>query len=135
MGGKRRSRVFYCSVAERLKSPRLGVLWTGGDCVECSSFTGKVLLSSKDRYAEQIDICDQQHDGLRKQLLEDWRKTATWIRNRFILSDDVVTSNGDHFNSLLGTWRKFNGKRTAASWFDIFILKQNDWRLNLWQPM
>ena len=56
------------------------------------------------RYAEQIDICDQQHDGLRKQLLKDGRKTATWIRNRFILSDDVVTSNGDHFNSLLGTW-------------------------------
>ena len=55
------------------------------------------------RYAE-IDICDQQHDGLRKQLLKDGRKTATWIRNRFILSDDVVTSNGDHFNSLLGTW-------------------------------
>ena len=57
------------------------------------------------RYAEQIDICDQQHDGLRKQLLENGRKTAAWIRDRFLLSDDVVTSsNGDHFKSLLGTW-------------------------------
>merc|ERR1719189_1162057 len=38
----------------------------------------------------EIDICDEKFDDLREQILVNARIASTWIKEKFIQSDDVI---------------------------------------------
>ncbi len=62
--------------------------------------------SNKVIHPEYMDICDAKFDRLRKTLLKNGKIASNWIRNYFILAEDVVVSDADYFRSVLMTWKK-----------------------------
>lgn len=55
-------------------------------------------------YPESIDICDDKWIQVRSKLIEEGAKTAKWIREQFMHSDDVVVANKEHFLQSLESW-------------------------------
>ena len=53
---------------------------------------------------ETISICDDQWSSVRAKLVAQGAKTAAWIRDNFIKSDDVVIANEEHFLQSLESW-------------------------------
>lgn len=53
---------------------------------------------------ESINICDARFNELRKILTRQGKNTMRWIRDQFLLSEDVFVSDEEHFVSLLETW-------------------------------
>ena len=61
-------------------------------------------LVGDDGFKETIDICEKKYRDLRLQMLDQGRKSAAWIREKFVLSKDVIVANKDHFLSTLDSW-------------------------------
>ena len=57
-------------------------------------------------HKESINICDENYKYLRERMLEQGAKTATWIRDHFIESPDVIVANKVHFVETLLLWSK-----------------------------
>jgi hypothetical protein len=55
-------------------------------------------------HSETIDICDAQYADIRYQLVEQGKKTADWIRSKFMHSKDVYVANPEHFSTALESW-------------------------------
>lgn len=55
-------------------------------------------------YAETMNICDRQFDDLRMELVVQGKKTANWITDKFMQSNDVKVSNKKHFIQTLKSW-------------------------------
>ena len=58
----------------------------------------------KAAHAESISICDNKWATVRAQLIEQGAKTAEWIRDHFIHSEDVQVANQEHFLETLQSW-------------------------------
>mmetsp|Transcript_25480 Transcript_25480/g.40001 ORF Transcript_25480/g.40001 Transcript_25480/m.40001 type:complete len:146 (+) Transcript_25480:877-1314(+) len=52
----------------------------------------------------KIDICQPNHDVIRKVLMEKAKLASTWIRDYFLQSDEVFVSSRDHFELILESW-------------------------------
>jgi len=50
------------------------------------------------------DICDEEYDPVRRELVEQARMSSRWIRETFIELSGVRVSNRDHFKTLLQAW-------------------------------
>ena len=59
---------------------------------------------NKVTYPEYIDICQPNFDNLRKSLVKEGKKSSEWIVNRFVMAEDVVVSNVEHFSEKLMAW-------------------------------
>ena len=59
---------------------------------------------NKVTYPEYIDICQPEFDSLRKSLVREGKKSSEWIVNRFVVAEDVVVSNREHFGEMLRAW-------------------------------
>jgi hypothetical protein len=55
-------------------------------------------------HTELIAICDDKFAPVRAKLVEQGAKTAEWLRDHFILSEDVVVANHAHFVQTLQSW-------------------------------
>lgn len=55
-------------------------------------------------YPEYIDICQPEYNSIRNMLVMEGKKSSEWIMDRFLLSEDVVVSNGDYFREKLRSW-------------------------------
>ena len=66
----------------------------------------KSNVHNSSKYKEHINICDAEFTDIRNQLLKQGVKTSQWIRNKFIMSKDVVVSDKDYFSSILSAWGK-----------------------------
>ena len=53
-----------------------------------------------------INICDSEHNQVRKKLVEHGRNAAHWIQNYFVQSTNVVVTSPDSLFGLLHDWRK-----------------------------
>lgn len=51
-----------------------------------------------------IDICEDQYEELRKDLMDFGKAASTWIRKYFLELPDVYVSSKDKFVQLLKTW-------------------------------
>jgi len=51
-----------------------------------------------------MSICDDQHQALRAELMENARTASLWIRRYFLKNDDVRISSPEYFHQLLETW-------------------------------
>jgi hypothetical protein len=67
---------------------------------------GKTLNATEQaaRDAKKIHICDDQHKGLRKKLLDKSRHSAYWIRTYFLQVSDVVVSSPDYFLEIMDSY-------------------------------
>jgi len=55
-------------------------------------------------YGETINICSPNFKPLRDLLITQGLQSSNWIREAFLLSEDVAVANRDHFNLLLQNW-------------------------------
>ena len=55
-------------------------------------------------HAETISICDPDYATIRSILVENGKKTATWLMDQFLHSPDVHVANTDHFIETLRSW-------------------------------
>ena len=55
-------------------------------------------------HKESVDICDDKWASVRQELVEQGAKTAAWIREHFMHSDDVIVANPEHFVQSLESW-------------------------------
>lgn len=55
-------------------------------------------------YAETINICDTNYRDLRKELVVQGKKTAKWLTEKFIESNEVTVANKDHLIQTLKSW-------------------------------
>ena len=58
----------------------------------------------KQTEADKIDICDSDHAIIKEILMEKARTSSAWIKDYFLLSNDVAVSNRGHFLKLLESW-------------------------------
>jgi hypothetical protein len=59
---------------------------------------------AKAAHNETIDICASTFEHLRRLLVAQGKETSKWIRDSFMLSEDVTVANRDHFSRLLSAW-------------------------------
>lgn len=60
---------------------------------------------SHESLPEEMNICDEQFDDLREEILVNAQTASAWIKNKFIKSDEVtIAGYHDHFLSLLDAW-------------------------------
>lgn len=55
-------------------------------------------------HPESIHICDPRYASIRKRLIDNGVKTATWLRDHFLMSPDVIVANPEHFIETLELW-------------------------------
>ena len=55
---------------------------------------------------KQIDICDREHEKVRKVLMTIARDASQWIRRYFVHSPTVKVSSPQYFTELLKAWEK-----------------------------
>jgi hypothetical protein len=53
-----------------------------------------------------IDICDHDHDIVRRVLVEHGKDAVDWIERYFVKSSNVVVSSPESFFNLLNHWRR-----------------------------
>ncbi|KAL7474794.1 hypothetical protein ACHAW6_000746 [Cyclotella cf. meneghiniana] len=53
-----------------------------------------------------INICDHEHDAVRRVLVEHGRDAADWIERYFVKSSNVFVSSPESFFNLLNDWRR-----------------------------
>eukprot|EP00977_Amphora_coffeiformis_P010974 scaffold2614_cov132-Amphora_coffeaeformis.AAC.1 len=83
----------------QLEQPLDRMLWFKPGIVHSNEAVAQYLETKK------IDICDKRYDGVRKELLQNGREAAKWMRDYFIKSPDVVVSSPDYFvNHVLAAW-------------------------------
>jgi hypothetical protein len=63
-----------------------------------NSFVGK------EAYPETVDLCEDTHSSLRKELLARGKQMASWIRDEFMQSPDVTVGNANQFLKSLASW-------------------------------
>ena len=54
--------------------------------------------------AKEIDICDDTHAGVRRELMVNAKDASRWIRTFFLDSDDVHYSSRDFLEQALAKW-------------------------------
>lgn len=55
-------------------------------------------------YHFKIDICDDQYDALRAELVAMGTNASLWLRQYFLKLPDVTVSSPIHFDELIRTW-------------------------------
>jgi hypothetical protein len=68
---------------------------------------GKKLTNATEqaeRDAKKLNICLDEHAGIRKKLLEASRHAAYWIRTYFIHASDVYVSNPKNFEEIMDSY-------------------------------
>ena len=58
------------------------------------------------KFSEHIDICEKEYDLLRSHLIAQSKETRKWIREKFIVSNDVFVGGMDYFKELMESWDK-----------------------------
>jgi len=58
----------------------------------------------KKAHPETLDICKAKYRGLRSKLIAQGLKTRKWIRNQFIVSEDVTVGGKEYFLELMDAW-------------------------------
>ena len=54
----------------------------------------------------KIDICSEEHEDVRRQLLDIGKHATFWLRKYFIHAPDVVVSSPSHFLEILDSYNK-----------------------------
>uniref|UniRef100_A0A7S1BM06 Uncharacterized protein n=1 Tax=Corethron hystrix TaxID=216773 RepID=A0A7S1BM06_9STRA len=67
--------------------------------------TGRHEDMAKSILAKQINICDNEHNKVRKVLMRIGRNASAWIRKYFLLSEDVTVSSRKYFKEIIKKWR------------------------------
>lgn len=62
-------------------------------------------VSSRERFEGEIDICKEEHDELRKILVQHGQRARQWILKYLLQSDRAVVSSRQHFVEILETWK------------------------------
>ena len=56
-------------------------------------------------YSKRINICDEEHDEVRRELVSIGRDASRWIVDYFVKSSRVTTTQPDLFVRLLEDWK------------------------------
>lgn len=62
------------------------------------------IVSYTQNKSRSINICEEEHNNVRKLLVEHGRDAANWIREYLATSPNVVVSSADSFFSFLNDW-------------------------------
>lgn len=63
-----------------------------------------------------IDICDEEHDLVRAELVKAGRDAYVWIRDYFVEAEGVVVSNKEHFLELIEKWQRDPCEEETERW-------------------
>ena len=62
------------------------------------------ILPYKQNKTRAINICDEEHDGVRRVLVEHGMDAATWVKKYFLKSPRVEAVSQESFHRLLDDW-------------------------------
>ena len=57
-----------------------------------------------DSFEKLFDICDDEYEALRNELVERGERAARWILEYLLKSDRIIVPNREHFIELMKSW-------------------------------